>query len=65
MLGNAFLIENVFGWPGLGLYGVQAISNNDLPSIAGVSLILGIVFVSINTLIDILYGYIDPRVRAA
>lgn len=65
LLGNAFLVETVFGWPGLGQYGVSAILNNDLPAIAGVTLVLGFVFVIINTLVDILYAYIDPRVRFA
>jgi peptide/nickel transport system permease protein len=64
LLGNAFLVETVFGWPGIGQYGVQAIANNDLPAIAGVTLVLGIGFVVINTVVDILYAYIDPRVRA-
>lgn len=63
LLGNAFLVETVFGWPGLGQYGVQAILNNDLPAIAGVTLVLGFVFVIVNTLVDVLYAYIDPRVR--
>jgi len=63
LLGNAFLVETVFGWPGLGQYGVQAILNNDLPAIAGVTLVLGVVFVVVNTLVDVLYAYIDPRVR--
>jgi peptide/nickel transport system permease protein len=63
LLGNAFLVETVFGWPGLGQYGVQAILNNDLPAIAGVTLVLGVVFVVVNTLVDVLYAYVDPRVR--
>jgi peptide/nickel transport system permease protein len=63
LLGNAFLVESVFGWPGLGQYGVAAIINNDLPAIAGVTLVLGAVFVIVNTLVDVLYAYVDPRIR--
>jgi peptide/nickel transport system permease protein len=65
LLGNAFLVEAVFGWPGLGSYGVVAILNNDLPAVAGVTLVMGATFVIVNTLVDLLYAYIDPRIRYA
>ena len=65
LLGNAFLVEAVFGWPGLGSYGVTAILNNDLPAIAGVTLVMGTTFVLMNTLVDLLYAYVDPRIRYA
>jgi peptide/nickel transport system permease protein len=65
LLGNAFLVEAVFGWPGLGSYGVSAILNNDLPAIAGVTLVMGATFVIVNTLVDLLYAYVDPRLRYA
>ena len=65
LLGNAFLVEAVFGWPGLGSYGVTAILNNDFPAIAGVTLVMGTTFVLVNTLVDLLYAYVDPRIRYA
>lgn len=65
MLGNAFLVESVFGWPGMGQYGVAAILNNDLPAIAGVTLVMGSTFVIVNTLVDVLYAYVNPRIRYA
>jgi peptide/nickel transport system permease protein len=65
LLGSAFLVETVFAWPGIGSYGVTAILNNDFPAIAGVTLVMGIVFVVVNTIIDILYAYVDPRIRYA
>jgi peptide/nickel transport system permease protein len=65
LLGNAFLIELVFAWPGLGQYGTNAILNNDLPAIAGVTLVMGTTFVLANTLVDILYAYVNPRIRYA
>lgn len=65
LLGNAFLVESVFGWPGLGQYGVAAILNNDLPAIAGVTLVMGATFVIVNTFVDVLYAYVNPRIRYA
>jgi peptide/nickel transport system permease protein len=65
LLGNAFLVESVFAWPGVGQYGVQAILNNDLPAIAGVTLVMGATFVIVNTVVDVLYAYVDPRIRYA
>lgn len=63
LLGNAFLIEVVFSWPGIALYGVTAVTNNDFNAVVGVTMTIGIAFVSINLLIDILLGRIDPRIR--
>jgi len=65
LLGNAFLIEAVFGWPGLGSYGVTAILNNDFPAIAGVTLVMGTTFVLMNTIVDLMYAWVDPRIRYA
>jgi peptide/nickel transport system permease protein len=65
LLGNAFLVELVFGWPGLGQYGTAAILNNDLPAIAGVTLVMGSTFVIVNTVVDVLYAYVNPRIRYA
>ena len=65
LLGNAFLVESVFAWPGLGQYGVAAILNNDLPAIAGVTLVMGTTFVIVNTIVDVLYAYVNPKVRYA
>jgi len=63
LLGNAFLIEVVFSWPGLALYGVTAVVNNDFNAVVGVTMTIGVAFVSINLLIDVLLGRIDPRIR--
>jgi ABC-type dipeptide/oligopeptide/nickel transport system permease component len=62
-LGNAFLIEQVFGWPGLAKYGIRAILRKDFNAVMGVVLIIGLAFVLVNFLVDILAGYIDPRIR--
>jgi peptide/nickel transport system permease protein len=63
LLGNAFLIELVFSWPGLASYGVTAVMNNDFNAIVGVTMTIGVAFVSINYLVDLLLGRVDPRIR--
>lgn len=63
LLGNAFLVELVFSWPGMASYGVRAILQNDFNSIMGVVLVTGVFFVLVNLLVDVLIGYVDPRIR--
>ncbi|MFP8890516.1 ABC transporter permease [Natrialbaceae archaeon A-CW2] len=63
LIGNAFLVEIVFGWPGMARYGVDAIVFQDFNAIVGVVIVVGIAFVIINTIVDLLYGYLDPRIR--
>ena len=62
-LANAFLVETVFGWPGMAKYGIQAILRKDFNAIMGVVLIVGLAFVVVNFIVDIIAGYIDPRIR--
>ena len=59
MLGGTVLIESVFDWPGIGLYAVQATMNSDFQPIMGVTLVLGVSFMLINFVIDIIYGLLD------
>jgi peptide/nickel transport system permease protein len=61
---NGFLVEAVFNWPGLGRYAASAISSLDTPAIAGVTLLVALVYVLANLVVDLLQGLIDPRVRA-
>ncbi len=63
LLGNAFLVEMVFGWPGMAAYGVRAILHKDFNAIMGVVMITGAFFVFVNLLIDVLLGTVDPRIR--
>lgn len=63
LLGNAFLVEMVFGWPGMASYGVRAILQNDFNAIMGVVMVTGAFFVLVNLVVDILLAYFDPRVR--
>lgn len=65
LLGNAFLVEAVFNWPGIARYGVEVILRKDLNAIVAVVMIIGLFFVAINFVIDIAVGYLDPRIRLA
>lgn len=62
LMGGAVLTETVFAWPGLGRLMVQAIFSRDYVLLQGTVLVLALSFVVINTLVDISYAYIDPRV---
>ncbi|MEV0346929.1 ABC transporter permease [Nonomuraea sp. NPDC050680] len=61
---NGFLVEAVFNWPGLGRYAVESIHSLDTPAIAGVTLLVAMVYVLANLLVDLLQGVVDPRARA-
>lgn len=63
LLGSSFLIEIVFAWPGMSAYGVEAILQKDINAVVGVTLVIGAAFLTVNFLVDLLYGYFDPRVR--
>ena len=58
------MLEQVFAIPGLGKYMVDAIKTNNYPVVQGSVLYMSIVFSLVNLLIDILYAFIDPRVKA-
>ncbi len=63
-LTGSILTETIFSWPGIGRYVVMAISRRDLPAVQGAVLFLSVVFVAVNALTDVVYGKVDPRVRA-
>ncbi|MBV8931655.1 MAG: ABC transporter permease, partial [Kutzneria sp.] len=65
LLGGAVLTESTYSLPGLGKYAVDAIVNNDLPKVLGVTLIAAFFIVFANLIVDLLYAVIDPRVRVA
>jgi peptide/nickel transport system permease protein len=62
MFAGIVVIETVFAWPGIGLYTDQSIPPADFPAIAGVTLVLGVGYVVINAVVDVLQAVIDPRV---
>ncbi|HEX5594483.1 MAG TPA: ABC transporter permease [Micromonosporaceae bacterium] len=63
LLSGTVLVENIFGWPGLGQYAYRSASALDLPAILGVSLFVALVYTLVNLTVDLLYGLIDPRIR--
>jgi len=62
MLGSSVIVEKVFGWPGVGSYAIDALTASDYAPVQGFVLAMGILFVLLNLLIDLLYVLIDPRV---
>jgi peptide/nickel transport system permease protein len=63
LIGNAFVVELVFSWPGMAAYGIRTIMQKDLNAVMGVVMVSGVFFVLVNLLIDVLVGFVDPRVR--
>lgn len=64
-MGGSVLIETVFSWPGIGLLLIEAIRNRDNQVVVGVVLFVSIAVILMNLLVDMLYGLVDPRIRAA
>ena len=63
MLGGTVIIENIFSLPGMGSYFYDALINKDLPVIQGVVLLTALIFVALNLFVDLLYAYLNPKVR--
>ena len=63
LLGGAVLTETIFSWPGIGRYAYRAITSLDFPAIMGVTFIMAVVFVIANLVVDIIYAYLDPRIK--
>jgi peptide/nickel transport system permease protein len=63
LIGETAILEIVFGWPGVGRMMYDAVLSNDYPLIFGGFLVIMVVVILGNFLIDILYGFIDPRIR--
>jgi ABC-type dipeptide/oligopeptide/nickel transport system permease component len=65
LIGGAVLVEQVFSWGGLGQYAVQSIGSSDYPAIQGFVLVAATISLVVNLVIDLLYAFIDPRIRYA
>ncbi len=63
LLGGTVIVEQLFGWSGLGWYICQSVSNRDYPAVQGAVLVIAVAFVLINLLMDILYVILDPRIE--
>jgi peptide/nickel transport system permease protein len=63
LLGGAAITETVFGWPGIGRLAIQSVAARDYPLIQGIVLVAAVIFVTLNLLVDVMYAWLDPRVR--
>ncbi len=65
MLGGAIIVESIFAWPGMGRLAVQAVLGRDFPVVQGVAIVGSAVFLAVNLTVDLVYGWVDPRLRSA
>jgi len=65
LISSNVVIEKVFAWPGVGSYALEALVASDYAAVQGFVLALALVYVALNVAIDVLYGFIDVRVRLA
>ena len=65
LLGGAVIVEQIFALPGLGRYTFDAIGQRDYPVVQGTVLVFTVVFILVNLLVDLLYGFVDPRIKLA
>jgi peptide/nickel transport system permease protein len=63
LLGGAVFIESIFGWPGLGRLFLEGVGQRDYPLIMGLTLILAILILIANLITDVIYAFVDPRIR--
>jgi peptide/nickel transport system permease protein len=63
LLGGAIIVETVFAWPGIGRLLIDAVTARDFPLVQGIILFIATGFVLVNVLVDLLYAFVDPRVR--
>jgi peptide/nickel transport system permease protein len=63
LVGGAAITETVFAWPGMGSLAVRAAFERDYPMIMGITLVISAVVAASSLLVDVLYVYIDPRIR--
>jgi len=63
LLGGATLTETVFAWPGLGKWATAAILTTDIATVMGFALIVAVIYVTVNLIVDLVYGFFDPRIR--
>ena len=63
LLGGAVLTETIFSWPGIGKWLIDAIGRRDYPVVQAGILISALIFISVNLVVDLLYGVVNPRMR--
>ena len=62
---GAAITESIFNWPGIGLYAWNAMLSNDLAAVQGFILLVAFTYTVLNLVIDVLYAFVDPRIRFA
>ena len=65
MLGGAVVVETIFAWPGMGRLAGPAVLGRDFPVVQGTAIMGAAIFLAVNLFIDLLYGWVDPRLRAS
>src|SRR5262249_39716707 len=63
LLSGVLLVESIFIWPGIGRYTAQVIVSSDYNGIMGVTIVLALIYLLINTAVDLLYVWLDPRIK--
>jgi peptide/nickel transport system permease protein len=63
LITGAVIIENVFGWPGVGRLSIEAVMGRDFPIVQGITMMVAVMVLGMNLLVDILYAWIDPQIR--
>ena len=63
VLAGAFLTERIFSWPGVGKWMVDSVFKRDYPVVQGGLLLIAAIVMIVNLIVDVLYGYINPRIR--
>ena len=65
LMTGAIMTETIFAWPGIGRYAVESSVNLDFPSLMGTTLMIALIYMVLNLVVDVLYAFIDPRIREA
>jgi dipeptide transport system permease protein len=63
LLAGAVLTETIFAWPGIGKWLIESIGRRDYPAVQGGILLISIIVITVNLIVDVLYGVINPRIR--
>jgi peptide/nickel transport system permease protein len=63
LITGAVIIENVFGWPGVGRLSIEAVTGRDFPVVQGITMMVAVLVLLVNLLVDITYAYVDPQIR--
>jgi peptide/nickel transport system permease protein len=63
LMAGTVLTETIFSWPGLGRYAFSSASSLDFPAIMAVALVVGVIYIALNLLVDVLYAVVNPRIR--